>query len=389
MQKQPGYYDEDDCDLDEFKAITSRQVDPTEIPHAEGAPKSVPVYDMERVGDMLLDNTTRRALLAEWAEVFHRGAGVVVLRKAVTDLDAIDAATSIFEQIILDEKGGAGGGADHFAAAGSNDRIWNALQKLCVANPAVYARYHASPAMDAVCEAWLGPNYQITAQVNVVHPGGQAQQAHRDYHLGFQTAEISATYPSHVHDLSPLLTLQGGLAHCDVSIESGPTKLLPFSQTYRPGYAAWRREDFRAYFEENYVQLPLEKGDCLFFNPALFHAAGSNSTSDVHRMVNLFQISSAFGRAMETLDRSGMCLAVYPVLEDALRKEQMTLVELDAVLNATAEGYSFPTNLDNDPPVGGLAPETMKALMRRMLLSKAPLSEFAQKLEAQNTAKLA
>ena len=39
------------------------------------------------------------------------------------------------------------------------------------------------------CEAWLGPNYQMTAQVNLVHPGGDFQQAHRDYHLGFQTAE--------------------------------------------------------------------------------------------------------------------------------------------------------------------------------------------------------
>ena len=387
IHKQPGFYTEDACDLIEFSAITSRQVDPTEVPHAEGAPKNIPVYDMARIGDMLLDDSTRRVLLAEWAEVFHRGAGVVVLRKAFTDLDAIDAATAAFEKIIIDEKGGAGGGADHFAAAGSNDRIWNALQKLCEADPDVYARYHASTAMDAVCEAWLGPNYQVTAQINVVHPGGQAQQAHRDYHLGFQTAEISATYPAHVHDLSPLMTLQGGVAHCDVSIESGPTKLLPFSQTYRPGYAAWRRDDFRAHFEENYVQLPLEKGDCLFFNPALFHAAGSNSTTDVHRMVNLFQISSAFGRAMETIDRSGMCLALYPVLEAKLQSDQMTLVELDAVLNATAEGYSFPTNLDNDPPVGGLAPETMKALMRRMLLAGAPLSEFSQALDAQNAAK--
>ena len=135
------------------------------------------------------------------------------------------------------------------------------------------------------------------------------------------------------------------------------------------------------------MQLPLEKGDCLFFNPALFHAAGSNSTTDVHRMVNLFQISSAFGRAMETIDRSGMCLALYPVLEAKLQNDRMTLVELDAVLNATAEGYSFPTNLDNDPPVGGLAPETMKALMRRMLLAGAPLAEFSQALDAQNAAK--
>lgn len=31
------------------------------------------------------------------------------------------------------------------------------------------------------CEAWLGPGYQITAQTNIVKPGGKAQQPHRDF----------------------------------------------------------------------------------------------------------------------------------------------------------------------------------------------------------------
>ena len=35
--------------------------------------------------------------------------------------------------------------------------------------------------------AWLGPGYQVTSQINVVNPGGTAQTAHRDYHLGFQS----------------------------------------------------------------------------------------------------------------------------------------------------------------------------------------------------------
>ena len=84
-------------------------------------------------------------------------------------------------------------------------------------------------------------------------------------------------------------------------VESGPTKLLPFSQTYLPGYAAWRREDFREVFENKFVQLALNKGDALFFSPAIFHAAGANVSSDIHRMANLLQVSSAFGRAMRKL----------------------------------------------------------------------------------------
>lgn len=34
---------------------------------------------------------------------------------------------------------------------------------------------------DAVFEAWLGPGYRVTAQTNIVKPGGRAQQPHRDY----------------------------------------------------------------------------------------------------------------------------------------------------------------------------------------------------------------
>jgi len=204
----------------------------------------------------------------------------------------LDEATVIFDQIIADEKKASGGGGDHFAASGANDRIWNALQKLCEASPDVFLRYFANAPVAAASEAWLGPNYQMSAQVNLVHPGGAAQLAHRDYHLGFQSAELSAAYPAHVHDLSPVLTLQGGIAHCDMPIESGPTKLLPFSQAYRAGYAAWRRDDFREVFEERFVQLPLAKGDAIFFNPALFHGAGANTSTDIHRMANLLQVSS-------------------------------------------------------------------------------------------------
>ncbi len=384
-----GYYSTNACDLTEFKTITGRMVDPTDIPHSTGAPKNVPVYDVCALGDMLRDADQRRVLMAEWADILRSGAGVFVLKSACKDLEAIDAATRIFNDIIAAEKARSGGGADHFAAAGSNDRIWNSLQKLCEAAPEVFASYHASTAIDAACEAWLGPNYQMTAQVNVVHPGGQPQQAHRDYHLGFQTAEISATYPAHVHDLSPLMTLQGGIAHSDISVESGPTKLLPFSQSYRAGYAAWRRDDFRAHFEEAYVQMPLSKGDAIFFSPALFHAAGANRTKDVHRMVNLLQISSPFGRAMETIDRTGMCKTLFPVLLRAWQTGEINEPTLDAILSSTAEGYSFPTNLDRDPPVGGLAPLTQKAAMKQSVMDGTSQDAFAAMLDAQDAARLA
>lgn len=381
-QSTPAYFEVETCDLNTFKSVCGRSLADIDVPLADMIQKNVPIYDIGRLGASFSDPIAKKALMAEWASVLLSGSGVLVLQNAYQDTAIIDQATRLYDQIIADEKAGPGGGADHFAASGANDRVWNSLQKLCEVDADVFAQYFCNPAIAVVCEAWLGPNYQMTAQVNLVHPGGKAQQAHRDYHLGFQTAGQSVQYPAHVHELSPVMTLQGGIAHCDMSIESGPTKFLPFSQTYKPGYAAWRRDDFRAYFDDNHIQLPLSKGDAVFFSPALFHAAGENRSTDVHRMVNLLQVSSAFGRAMESIERRGMCKLVYPVLQRALSDETMNQAEVEAVIASTAEGYSFPTNLDRDPPSGGLAPETQAALMQRALGLGMSAKEFGAALDA-------
>ena len=172
---------------------------------------------------------------------------------------------------------------------------------------------------------------------------------HRDYHMGFQTAAQIAEFPYHAHLLSPALTLQGAVAHCDMPVETGPTLYLPFSQTYAPGYFAYSLPEFQTYFTEHHVQLPLAKGDMAFFNPALFHAAGTNRTKDVRRMANLLQVSSAYGRAMETVDRAQISVSVFP----ALAQMKMDKRSEANVIAACAEGYAFPTNLDRDPPIGG------------------------------------
>jgi len=377
--RKAGFFDADDCDLGDFADLVSRTDLNDGLEHAETVAKNIPVYDAAALEDALRDPDARLPVLAEWAHVLRDGAGVLVLRRAYADTASIDAATAVYDAIIAEEKAASGGGADHFATAGANDRIWNSLQKLCEADPEVFARYFGNIAIASVCDAWLGPNWQMTAQVNLVRPGGAAQQAHRDYHLGFQTAEISALYPAHVHDLTPALTLQGAVAHTDMPIESGPTKLLPFSQLYRPGYVAWRRQDFRDFFEAHHVQMPLAKGDAVFFNPALFHAAGGNTSADIQRMANLLQVSSAFGRAMESIDRAAMCRRLYPVLASL----DMDRADRDAAIASCAEGYSFPTNLDRDPPAGGLAPETQAALFRRALDAGWPPEDFAEALAAQ------
>jgi len=355
----------DSIDLELFKSQVECETTAAICPGAVAIEKNIPVYDGASV---------TRAILPEWSELIGKGPGVLVIKHAFTDLAAIDAASDVFRKIIAEERAAGLGEADHFAKGGANDRIWNSLQKLCLKTPEIYVRYMANPVIDLVCRAWLGKGYQMTTQVNQVRPGGKAQTAHRDYHLGFMSLEQILEYPVHVHSLSPTLTLQGAVAHCDAPIASGTTKLLPYSQRYLPGYMAALRPEFQHYFESHCVQLPLQKGDAVFFNPALFHAAGENRTQDVERMVNLIQVSSAFGRSMESIDRTAMSRAIYPYLA-ALEVEKRNVV-----IAATAEGYAFPTNLDSDPPLYGLAPETQQDLLVRAVEERWEQSRFNDEL---------
>ncbi|WP_170397321.1 phytanoyl-CoA dioxygenase family protein [Ruegeria arenilitoris] len=380
-----GYFDRESCDLDEFKVLTSQSLLADAVPLAASVEKNIPVYDMQALRLALERPDTRRAVLAEWAWVLDKSAGVIALKGAYSDTSIIDRATEIFRELIDEERQSGAGEGDHFAVSGANDRIWNALQKQCLRDPEGFALYFGNTAIAAACEAWLGPNYQLTAQVNQVRPGGKAQQAHRDYHLGFQSADSAAQYPAHAHLVTASLTLQGAIAHCDMPVESGPTKLLPFSQLYPSGYLAFHDIAHQDHFEDNYVQLPLAKGDAVFFNPALFHAAGENSSADIHRMANLLQISSAFGRAMEAVDRRAMALEVFPSLIALKQRGELAGAELDAAIAATAEGYPFPTNLDTDPPIGGNAPESQADILRRAVVEGWTETILAEALSALHT----
>jgi ectoine hydroxylase-related dioxygenase (phytanoyl-CoA dioxygenase family) len=312
--------------------------------------------------------------------VLASGPGVVVFRGAV-DPTVVDRATEAFLRLIDEQKRAGGATGDHFAAPGANDRVWGALDKLAVVDPEVFAAYYASDVLALVSEAWLGPGYQVTSQVNVVNPGGQAQVAHRDYHLGFMDLERAASFPAQVHAVSPALTLQGAVAHVDMPVETGPTLYLPHSQKYGAGYLAYHDPAFTAYFEEHHVQLPLAKGDAAFFNPAVFHGAGTNRTSDVRRMANLLQVSSAFGRAMETVDTTAICQAVHPVL-CRWRAEGGRNRAIANVVAAAAEGYPFPTNLDLDQPVDSLVPQTEAKLLHRAVAEDWDTPRLVGELEA-------
>ncbi|MXY11416.1 MAG: hypothetical protein F4033_15465 [Acidimicrobiaceae bacterium] len=351
-----------ECDLEAFAALVEQPLDPADYPLADRITQGVPTYDASALAHgPTADAEHRTALRDELFRALVEGPGIVLLESAVP-AEAVDRASQVFWDLIAAQHAQGGPAGDHFAKPGTNDRVWNALEKLAVTDPEAFIDYHRSDAVAVACEAWLGPRYQLTEQVNVVNPGGEAQHPHRDYHMGFLTDDEAEQFPRHAHLLSPLLTLQGAIAHCDMGTETGPTMYLPHSHKYELGYLAWRRPEFIEYFAQHRVQLPLRTGDAVFFSPAMFHAAGHNRTADVHRMANLLQISSAFGRATEAVDRARMVHAVYPRLRSRLASG-LDRAAAANVVACCAEGYAFPTNLDRDQPVDGLAPPSQADLM--------------------------
>lgn len=367
-----------DCHIEDFIALTDRTTDLAEYPHAASTERGVLFYDAATV--TAADAPTREIIADELAAALLTGPGIVVFTGAFDDRHGLTETTAAFTAIIEDQHAAGMSGGDHFAKPGANDRIWNALQKFAERDAELFARYYSNDVLALISEAWLGPMYQVTSQVNVVNPGGAAQNPHRDYHLGFMSTETAARFRAHTHRLSAALTLQGAVAHVDMPIESGPTMYLPYSQTYEPGYLAFNLPEFREYFLANYVQLPLRAGDAVFFNPALFHGAGHNVSSSIKRMANLLQISSAFGRAMDAVDRSAVVRSVYPALLALAERGDRRAV--DHVIAAAAEGYAFPTNLDLDQPLTGLAGETQAELVARAVDDRFDVARFESELAA-------
>jgi ectoine hydroxylase-related dioxygenase (phytanoyl-CoA dioxygenase family) len=377
----PAFQSTADLDVGAFAALCASDVHPATVPTADAIVDKVPVYS---AGHLCRASATPAGRLEVMGELHHcllDGPGVLVITGMV-DPAVVDDATAVYWDVIEAEKAAGITPGDHYAEPGLNERIWNSFQKLAERAPATFASYFANPVLDLICSAWLGPAYRMTAQINVVRPGGTAQRPHRDYHLGFQTDEQAALYPIAMHRASVFLTLQGAVSHSDMSVESGPTRLLPFSQQYELGFLAYRDPTFQQYFADHFVQLPMRRGDGIFFNHALFHAAGDNRTTDVLRMANLLQVSSAFGKPMETIDTAKVVKSCYPYLV-AMHRDQGMSAEVRALIVMAAEGYPFPANLDVTPPVGGMAPASQVDLLRQALAEGWPQDRLDAALDQQ------
>ncbi|KAI1864008.1 uncharacterized protein JN550_009028 [Neoarthrinium moseri] len=363
--------------LDALKTLCETKVGSSDYRRAKTVERNIPIYDLASTSIEDLDAVV--GLQDEWYHALNAGPGVVVLKNFLSDHSVIKQANGVFDNIIKREAASTKG--DHFAAAGSNSRVWNSFQKHAEQDPANFVHYYANPWLDRVSEAWLGPFYQITAQLNVVRPGGKPQSAHRDYHLGFQSADACALFPRSMQIASQYLTLQGGIAHSAVPLDSGPTRLLPFSQLLPEGYLAWRLPEFTNFFNERWVSLPMEIGDAVFFNPALFHAAGQNDTKTIERSVNLLQISSAFGRPMESVNNLKIIRKPWEQLKKLARDDKEGH-RTAACVNAMAEGYPFPSNLDRRPPgPDGMAPISEVDILWEGLRNNWSTDHISEKLQ--------
>ena len=365
-----------DLDLAQFAKLCAQQTNLVDYAHAHSIAQNAVLY---KAADLL--DADPPTIKTELNRCLKDGPGLLVVQNAFSAA-VLDPSTALFAQIIAEEKASSEHRGDHFAKPGANERIWNSLQKVCEKDPEACIDYYANPILALLSESWLGPHYQITAQVNIVKPDGDSQAAHRDYHLGFQDNDLVAQFPLHLQAASQYLTLQGAIAHTDMPVETGPTRYLPFSQLYPLGYLAWRDPAFKTYFDEHAVQLPLKKGDAVFLSPALFHAAGANTTKTQDRIANLVQISAAFGKTMETLNHDTMLRCAYPVLLQRVIAQSIDSGELQRIATALSDNYAFPTNLDRDPPVDGSAPKTSRDLLLQALTEHWPAEMFDQALKA-------
>jgi len=225
------WYFEKDCNLQDFKAsIETAKRNAPEPKFASNVSDGIFIYDCNALRNEVGDETTRSELMQEWSIHLQKGSGIVVFKNCFPDTSIIDEANVVYDEIMAEESGASG---DHFGAAGANARIWNALEKLCRKDPGLFIRYYSNVFLALISETWLGPNYQMTSQTNLVRPGSDGQTGHRDYHLGFQAPEEASYYPVTAHHFSPHLTLQGAIAHCEIPIETGPTTSKTVMFSYR------------------------------------------------------------------------------------------------------------------------------------------------------------
>ena len=349
--------------LKDLDRICKQPFDHGQFPLATDVQSKIPIYDLQA----LAGSSSPETMQDEWYHVLLDGPGLLVIKHFEGDTNLIRSVNDSLDKIVASETNDKVMHSHFLTAKGNDTWIWNSFQKHAIRDPSSFVKYYSNPWLALICQAWLGPSYQLTAQHNILRTGGKPQTAHRDYHLGFQTPEIRARFPRSMHIASQLLTLQGAVAHSNITLQSGPTRFLPCSQLFEDGFLAYQWPEFQDYFDEHFVHLPLGVGDAMFFNPALFHAAGCNEGTTDRRLA-LFQVSSAFGRTMDSVNTMAIIDACWNEMRRLYEKEGSDSPRMRAITTAVAEGNPFPANLDKRHPApGGMAPQSEVDIVEQAL----------------------
>lgn len=85
---------------------------------------------------------------------------------------------------------------------------------------------------------------------------------------------------------------------------------------------------------------------------------------------------------MEALDHLAMSAAVYPTLLRRVRARALGEWSVGRVVATVADGYLLPTNVDQDPPVDGLAPRTQQARVLEALREGWSVARLLDELQS-------
>ena len=340
----------------------------------------IPVFDMKKISEMLkTDLELEKKFNDEINQILLEGPGFFYCKNAVPD-DVCDGLKKTFKCITDFQKEKKLELGDSFGMKGAANRVWRAWDELAKSNPELFINFAKYEADSRISEAYLGPRVQYTAQLNETNPGAAAQSWHQDYMLGFETTTNRLKYPTHHQQFSKSATLQIGVALEDVSMEMGPTMLIPFTNTEKEPYSQIMLED-QALLEKLKVQEPLKKGSMIVFCPATTHAAGANQ-SDHTRSVLLFQNGTGGAKLMDSQDNRAMIKQVYPILLKQIKDRQITPGEAERVIKKMSNSFSYPTDskLFLQQP-GQTFPDSQTDIVLRALKENSDSATLEEKLD--------
>ena len=79
----------------------------------------------------------------------------------------------------------------------------------------------------------------------------------------------------------------------------------------------------------------------MFFNPAVYHAAGSNKTYH-NRIGNIIQINSAFSIPMEAYNNN----LIKKIVSNSIKRLNLSQVEINGLEEMIFDKYEYPKKLD-------------------------------------------